>query len=292
MKRMKIGAHVSIAGGVELAPKRARNIEAECFQFFSRSPRGGTYKKITDEKAVNFLKECEKWNFIPGEDYIIHTPYFINLASEDNRIYYGSIKAISEELETADKLRAPYVITHIGSGKNISVENAEQRIKDRVWKALEAVHKNNNYTALLLLEIAAGSGKILGDTIEEIAYFIKKAQKFSIPLGFCFDTCHAFAAGYDLRTGNKTEKIFEQIDKEIGLDKLKVIHFNDSKAEFNSHKDRHAHIGKGKIGEKGLREVVNQAKKLKVNLYLETKHDKIKEDLILVKKFRQEADGV
>lgn len=289
---MKIGAHVSIAGGVEFAPGRATDIGAECFQFFSRSPRGGVYKKITNEKADNFLKECEKGSFIPGEDYIIHTPYFINLASENSRIYYGSIKVISEELETADKLRAPYVITHIGSGKDISVENAEQKIKDRVWRALEAVHKNNNYTALLLLEIAAGSGRIIGDTIEEIAYFIEKARGSSIPLGFCFDTCHAFAAGYDLRSEKKTKEVFRNINDKIGLDKLKVIHFNDSMAEFNSHKDRHAHIGKGEIGKEGLKEVVDQAKKIKVNLYLETKHDKIKEDLMLVKKFRREIRGI
>jgi deoxyribonuclease-4 len=139
----------------------------------------------------------------------------------------------------------------------------------------------------LVLEIAAGSGKIMGISFEEMKFYFDELEKKGFKLGFCFDTCHAFATGYDLRTPAKVQEVFQEIDKKIGLDKLKCVHFNDSKTEFNSKKDRHEHIGEGLIGKKGLESVVGQVEKLGINIYLETKHDKIKEDLEITKKFRQ-----
>lgn len=283
---MKIGAHVSIAGGIENAPKNASVLNCECFQMFSRSPRGGNYKKINQDIAKKFLQNCEKFDFEIGRDYILHSPYFINLASKNNRIYHGSIKALQDELETANLINCPFVITHIGSSRDLNGKNQQEQINEKVLKAMKKIHENYQGQAVLVLEIAAGSGNIIGDTFEEIGYFIKQAKKQNIRLGFCFDTCHAFAAGYDLRNPSKVQKIFNEIDKKISLKSLKCIHFNDSQTGLGSRVDRHEHIGKGKIGIEGLRKVAEITKKLDINLYLETKHDEIENDLKITKAFR------
>lgn len=283
---MKIGAHVSIAGGIENAPKNASVLNCECFQMFSRSPRGGNYKKINQDIAKKFLQNCEKFDFEIGRDYILHSPYFINLASKNNRIYHGSIKALQDELETANLINCPFVITHIGSSKDLNGENQQEQINEKVLKAMKKIHENYQGQAVLVLEIAAGSGNIIGNTFEEIGYFIKQAKKQNIRLGFCFDTCHAFAAGYDLRNPSKVQKIFNEIDKKISLKSLKCLHFNDSQTGLGSRVDRHEHIGKGKIGVEGLRKVAEITKKLDINLYLETKHDEIENDLKITKAFR------
>ena len=281
----KIGCHVSIAEGIENAPKRATNLGAECFQIFSRSPHGGKVKEITPEIAKVFLSQCKKYKFKQNKDWIIHTPYYINLASTNNRIYYGSINSIRKELEVATLIKSPFVITHIGSSKDIAGKNVQKQVNKKVMEALAKIHSGYKGSAKLLLEIAAGSGNIIGDSFEEIGYFIKNCTKKKIDVGFCFDSCHSFAAGYDLRTPSKVKNVFSDINKLIGLDKLGCIHLNDSMTEFDSHKDRHEHIGDGKIGAKGLKQVALEAKKLNINLYLETKHDKIKEDIELTKSF-------
>jgi deoxyribonuclease IV len=282
---MKIGAHVSIAGGIENAPKNAKDLNCECFQMFSRSPRGGNHKKINQKTIEEFFANCQQYGFDVGKDYVIHSPYFINLASPNNRIYHGSVSALREELKTANLIRCPFVITHIGSSKDLEEKNRQEQINSKVVKAIKKIHENYQGNATLVLEIAAGSGNIVGDTFKEISFFIKESKKENINLGFCLDTCHAFAAGYDLRTPEKAKEMFSEIDKKIGLDYLKCIHFNDSQTELRSRIDRHEHIGQGKIGSKGLKEVAKIAKKLNSNLYLETKHDKIEKDLKLTKSF-------
>lgn len=286
---MKIGAHVSIAGGIQQAPQRAHELGAECFQIFSRSPQGGPINEITEKDARQFLRECKKSHFEAFKDYVIHSPYFINLASENNRIYYGSITSLRRELDVATMIHCPYVITHIGSSKDLSGDDVQHQINEKVLKSIRKIHENYGGTAMLVLEIAAGSGNIIGDTFEEIGYFIKTAAKENINLGFCFDTCHSFAAGYDLRTPTQVQEVFNQMNNAIGLENLKYIHFNDSQTDFDSHKDRHEHIGKGTIGIEGLSEVVRIAQKNDINLILETEHEEIKHDLQLTKQIRNTA---
>jgi deoxyribonuclease-4 len=286
---MKIGAHVSIAQSIQFAPKRAFDLGCECFQIFSRSPQGGNVKPIEETTVKKFIAECNAYGFELQKDFVIHSPYFINLASDNNRIYYGSISALRRELEVATMLQCPYVITHIGSSKDLNGDDIQSQINDKVIKAIKKIYEGYTGTAMLLLEIAAGSGNIIGDTFEEIAYFLQTAKKEKVSLGFCFDTCHSFAAGYDLRTAADVKSTFEKMDQTIGLENLKYIHFNDSKTEFNSKKDRHEHIGLGKIGAKGLFEVAKIATEKNINLILETEHDKIAQDLALVKKFRKQT---
>ncbi|MCK4524881.1 MAG: deoxyribonuclease IV [Candidatus Andersenbacteria bacterium] len=292
---MQFGAHISIAGGIEKAPERAHKIGCECFQMFSRSPHGGKAKEITESTISNFKKYCQKYNL---KNYYIHTPYYINLASANNRIYYGSVSAIKKELENADLLGARAVVTHLGSAKDLGKKEAEKKLAEGLKKIfqlspasekIEAENKEIKFNAKLLLEITAGAGEIMGDNFEEIAYFIKEAEK-EIPknsLGVCFDTAHAFASGYDLRNKKAVKKTFDDFDKIIGLERLKLIHCNDSKVDLESHIDRHENIGYGKIGMEGFKAIIGEPRLNNLDFILETPLNKDRNDLKVLKELRK-----
>jgi deoxyribonuclease-4 len=285
---MQFGAHISIAGGIEKVSERAHKIGCECFQFFSRSPHGGKAKEITKSVANNFKKNCEKYNL---ENYYIHTPYYINLASANNRIYYGSISAIKKELETADLLGAKAVVTHLGSAKELGEKEAREKLVEGLVKIFPV---GNRHACSLLLEITAGAGNIMGNDFEEIAYFIEETEKVlqqaqdnkHTKLGVCFDTAHAFASGYDLRNKNAVKKTFDDFDKIIGLERLKLVHCNDSKVDFNSHIDRHENIGYGKIGTEGFKAIINEPRMKNLDFILETPPHKDRNDLEVLRKLR------
>jgi deoxyribonuclease-4 len=278
---MLFGAHVSTAGGVNKAPANAKEIGAEVFQLFSRSPRGGPAPALTPALIKNFQSEMKKNK--QAEAYI-HTPYIINLASTNNRIRYGSIKIIREELERASSLGVKYVMSHLGSANDLPRNQA-------IKKVIEAVNKIlNGYkgAALFLIENSAGSGNIIGDQFEEIRGIIKGIK--DKPIGVCLDTCHAFASGYDLRNKAAVEETLNQFDKIIGLKLLKLIHANDSKTELNAHRDRHEHIGLGQIGLEGFKALIKQPKLAMVNMILETPDDKrgnYERDLKVLKELRR-----
>lgn len=280
---MNFGAHISIAGGIENAPERAHEIGCECFQMFSRSPHGGK-EIVISEKAVDaFKEECKKYNL---KNYYIHTPYYINLASSNNRIYYGSISAIRKELEIASKLDAMAVVTHLGSAKELGAEEAGKKLVEGLKKIL--FEKEVVFKPRLLLEITAGAGEIMGDTFEEMAYFIKETEKEirKNKLGVCFDTAHAFASGYDLRSSKSIKKVFDEFEKIIGMERLELIHCNDSMAELDSHVDRHDNIGNGKIGLEGFEIILREPRLQNLDFIVETPNGKEKEDLDILKKIR------
>lgn len=271
---MLIGCHVSIAGGVFNAPERARELGAEAMQIFTRSPQGGKAPKLTPEVISNFKAECEK-NKI-GET-VVHTPYYINLASDNNRIRYGSVSVVRDELERASLLGAKYVMTHLGSAGQLNEREGSDKVVEMLTKTLEGYEGS----AELLIENAAGSGKIMGDNFKEIAYIIEKVNHPKLT-GICLDTQHSFASGYDWRD---FENALKKIDAELGLDKIRLIHTNDSKTEMGSKKDRHEHIGKGLIGEEAFKDITSFAKERGISMILETEHDFVKEDIELIKKF-------
>lgn len=277
---MNFGAHISIKGGVDNAPKRAREIGCECFQIFSKSPHGGKSLEITEKMADNFRKQCEIYNL---KNYYIHTPYYINLASANNRIYYGSISAIKEELNKADLIGAIAVVTHLGSAKDLGKKEAEKKLIEGLVKLFPV---GTSRDSSLLLEITAGAGEIVGDTFEEMAYFIKETEKEikDNKLGVCFDTAHAFASGYDLRNEKAVKETFYQFDKIIGLERLGLIHCNDSLVELDSHKDRHDNIGRGKIGLEGFKAILSDKRLKNLDFIVETPNGKEKEDLEILKK--------
>lgn len=281
---MKIGIHVSAAGGLINAPINAQKIGCETFQFFSRSPRGGKPAPLTEKNISIFKQKCTSYGF---SDYYIHTPYYINFASTNSRIRFGSIKVVRQELERGDKLGVTATMTHLGSAKDIEIKKAIILVAEGLIEVLRNYRGNNR----LLLEISAGSGRVIGSNFEELAKIINLVEKKikNHRLGVCFDTAHAFASGYDLRDEQKVKKTFNLFDQVIGLDRLILIHANDSKVEFNSHQDRHENIGKGKIGLKGFKAIIKQTKLKKINFILETPWSNelvVKQDLCTLKKLR------
>jgi len=279
---MLIGAHISAANGVFNAPLNAAKTGCECYQFFSRPPQGGPIQKLTPAIIKLFEKNNVRFGF---KEYYIHAPYFINLASVKNNVYYSSISILKEELKRGSQLGVKYLMTHLGSANNSSREEAIKKVAAGVEKILTGYHEKTQF----LIEMSAGSGQIIGDTFEEIAAILKKIKpSLRKKIGICFDTAHTFASGYDLRDKKQIENVLNRFDKIIGLEKLKLIHINDSAAKLGSHLDRHAHLGQGEIGLNAFKLLVKNKKLVKVNLILETPNTNLrKKDLKILKKFRE-----
>jgi len=264
---------VSIAGGVENAPERAKAIGAEVIQIFTRSPQGGKVPPITPEVVKKFKANCEKFGI---KDTYVHAPYFINFASSNNRIKYGSISSVRQELDRASLLGAKYVMTHLGSTKDLGEKEA---IKQTI-EGLKKVFDGYKSSAKLLIENSAGSGSIIGSDFSQINKILKAAPSPHLA-GICLDTQHSFASGYDWK--NNFGKTIEKIEKEIGLKKIKLIHANDSKTELDSKKDRHAHIGEGLIGIEAFKKLVAVAAEINADMLCETPHPGVIADIEVLK---------
>jgi deoxyribonuclease-4 len=278
---VKIGCHVSAAGGAFNAPKNAEALGCETFQIFTRPPMGGPAPKLTAGIISQFKEALKQYSF---DVCVVHCPYFINFGSKEPRIFHGSVSVVTEELKRADSLGAKYVMTHLGSAKDLGQEKAFSQAK----KGLAEVLKKYDGKAEFLLEIAAGSGEVIGDTFEELAELMEPLAKSKNFGGICFDTQHAFSSGYDIRTPETITETFKKFDKIIGLKWLKMSHINDSKVDLGGKKDRHDHIGDGKIGEKGFLALLEffKKKKLDLPLILETEHDKVETDIKILKGLR------
>ncbi len=272
---MKIGAHISIAGGIQNAPERASTLGCEAMQIFTRSPRGGKAPELTPEICKEFKTLSEKFKI---QNTYIHTPYYINLASLENRIRHASSSIVRDELERGSLIDAKYVMTHLGSAKGMAHDKSIQKAIAMLKKTLE----NYSGKTKLLLENSAGAGKIIGSSLADLKTIIDGTGSRAIA-GICLDTQHSFASGYDWRDFKKT---IERINKELGIKNIKLLHANDSLADFNSKRDRHEHIGDGKIGKKAFRNIVAFAEKNDIDMILETEHDRVIEDIKLLKKFR------
>jgi deoxyribonuclease IV len=272
---MHIGAHVSIAGGIWNAPERAADLGCEVMQIFTRSPQGGKAPELTSEVITKYKAALEEFKL---QNTYIHTPYYINFASSNNRIRYGSVSVVRDELERGSLMEAKYVMTHLGTAKDLGEEEATAKTIEMLKKCLEGYAG----TTKLLLENSAGAGAIIGDDLKELGVIISGVNSSSIA-GICLDTQHSFASGYDWRDFEAT---LGRIDDELGLKYIKLFHANDSQTEFSSNRDRHAHIGQGKIGEKAFSKIINFAKEKNIDMILETEHDKVKEDIELLKKIR------
>ncbi len=308
---LSIGCHVSAAGGVWNAPKNAANLECETFQIFTRPPMGGPAPKIDEEAADKFKTEMEKYKFT---DFVIHCPYIVNFGSAKKPTYHGSIGIVSEELKRANSLGAKLVMTHLGSFKDLGQEKGMKQTQKGFVEVLEKYEKaSKNPKTEFLLEIAAGSGEVIGDTFEELAELMEPLKKFKTFGGICFDTQHAFSSGYDIRDKKSVIETFKKFEKVIGLKWLKMSHINDSKVPLGGKKDRHEHIGDGEIGKKGFEALIGYFETLtpktlstprlrsghqrqageKNNvafggfpLILETEHDKVKKDIEILKNIR------
>lgn len=274
----RIGCHVSIAGGIFNAPGRAADLGCEVFQIFSRSPQGGPAPVITPEIAKQFKDEMKKHK---QADCYIHTPYYINFCSDKNTIRHGSARIVREELERGSLIGAKYVMMHIGSGKGMEKSEAMERAAKGVARVMDGYKGSTE----LLLEISAGVGEIIGDTFEELAEIIKRSGTKG-KVGICLDTCHMFASGYDIRTKGAVAETMKKIQKTVGKSAIKLIHANDSKIDLAGRRDRHAHIGEGKIGDQGFNELLSV---FNLDFILETEHDKVEEDIKKLKNIRNKT---
>ena len=273
---MFIGCHVSIAGGIQNAPQRAHDLGCECFQIFTRSPQVGKAPELTPEVLEEFRLRVKSYTL---REAVIHTPYYINFASANNRIRYGSASVVRDELERGNLLGAKYVMTHLGTAKDLGKEKALKKTVEMLQKSLEGY----TGTTKLLLENSAGAGAIIGDDLKELGKIIKDAKNKSIA-GICLDTQHSFASGYDC---NDFEKTLKRIDEELGLENIKLIHLNNSETELGSKKDRHAHLDSGKISLQAFQKIIAFAEKNNIDLILETDHDRVEEDIKILKDFRK-----
>lgn len=273
---MFIGCHVSIAGGIFNAPKNAADLGCEVMQIFTRSPQGGKAPALTDEIISRFRSEIKKYKI---QNTYIHTPYYINFASANNRIRYGSVNVIRDELERGDLIGAKYVMTHIGTAKELGRDASMEKVQEMLKKSLDGYTGKTR----LLLENSAGAGDIIGDKLSELKTIIRGTGSDAIA-GICLDTQHSFASGYDWKNFSRT---IQKIADEIGLDNIRLIHANDSQTDCGSNKDRHEHIGQGKIGLEAFRDITAFAKNQDIDMILETQHDKVVEDIRLLKSLRE-----
>ena len=246
---MRFGFHISIAGGFSKVVERAEALGCETIQLFSRNPRGWKYGPLDDEDVAQFRNDIDEAKIDP---VVVHMPYLPNLAHSKGEHFSKSVDSLIEDLKRCQKLGAQYLVTHVGKRMETSEEQGIQSVIEALNSAFKAV--NNN--VLVLLENTAGQGSEIGYTFDHIREIIERVNQPE-RLGVCFDTAHGFEAGYNVTTKNGLDKMLREFNEKIGLDRLRVLHLNDSKTPLSSHVDRHWHIGEGEIGKEGFRHIVN-----------------------------------
>ncbi|MFW5961824.1 MAG: deoxyribonuclease IV [bacterium] len=279
---MILGKHVSIAGGLDKAFKRAADIGCNAVQIFVKNPRGWKMRELEAEEVERFRAERKKYNINP---VVVHAAYLINLASPKDKLWEKSISALKSEYYRCDRLGAEYLVFHPGSHTGSGLEKGIERIAE----ALNIILNEVNTKTMILLENTAGAGTSIGEKLSQLKAIIDQVDQ-SERLGLCIDSCHAFTAQYNLKEEEGLEKLITDFNKIIGLEHLKVIHLNDSKYDCCSNKDEHAHLGEGKIGSRAFKRLINHSKLKNKVFILETPwFDKTEDDdVILLKELRED----
>ena len=255
---LKVGAHVSIAGGVDNAVENQVEVGGNCGQIFTHSPQVWQDPNIGDEEAERFREGTER--DLDGP-WVIHTSYLVNLCTPKDGLREKSLDSMQKEVDAADKLGIPYVNVHLGAHTGAGVEGG----LDNAASVIDDLDVPDGVT--ILIESDAGSGTKLGGTFEELAGVLDRC---ALDLDVCLDTAHLFAAGYDLSTPEGVEETFARFDDAVGLEHLECVHLNDSKHDCGTNKDEHAHVGEGLIGEDGMAAFVNHDAVAGVPFVLET----------------------
>lgn len=257
-----LGSHVSISGGIDKSPDRAREIGSTTAQIFVSSNRQWSVRDLEDGEDEAFRENHPK---LPGQMHA-HACYLINLAKDDEEKLEQGIEKLSRELSRCDRLGIPYLVLHPGSHLGNGEDEGIQRIQD----ALDRVHDRVGETdSMILLETMAGQGTVLPYTFDQLAE-MRDGVDEPERLGYCFDTCHVHAAGYDLSTESSYRDVMKQMEDSLRLEDMKLLHLNDSKHEAGERKDRHEDIGEGAIGEQGFRMIMNDDRWKDVPKILET----------------------
>ena len=262
---MRAGLHTSIAGSLEGAALEAAEVGANTFQIFSSSPRQWKASALS-EPAIRLLQRArEKHDLYP---LVIHDNYLINLASSDEAIRRKSIEAFRGELERALAIGAEYLVAHPGNYKGHTIEQGIFHFLEGVTEAALKLPSGN---VMLLIENTAGAGAQLGSRFEELEAMREFAPRMTdLPIGFCLDTCHLLAAGFDLTSPKGLQATLDEADRLLGLENVRVIHANDSKGALGSHLDRHQNIGEGHIGLEAFGRIVNHPRLRDKPFILET----------------------
>jgi deoxyribonuclease-4 len=275
---LKLGVHVSISGCLSNSIYNALNIGCSAFQIFTRSPRQWKAKDISPKDSSLFIDKLKE-SSINFDSVVVHMPYLPNLSAPDGELYQKSLRSLEDEIIRCNLLQIPSLVIHLGShlgkgSKNgISQLTNACNIASSKYTDLNSTKKN----VKILLENSAGQKNSIGSSFDEIAEILDKLN--SDDFGLCLDTCHAFAAGYDLSNEKGIFNLLDTLSNKIGLNKLKVIHLNDSKGQLGSNLDRHYHIGMGKIGEKGFKILINNKKLQNIPFIMETPVDETRNDV-------------
>ena len=279
---MQIGAHVSISGSVANAVSNAVERKCSAFQIFTRSPRSWFAKEL-DPIEIKEFKDRLSTSKIDRFATTVHMPYLPNLSSPDKEGYDKSIKTMIKEVERCNALGIPYLVTHLGSHRGTGEEKGIERLVNALNKVAET-----DAAVTILLENTAGQKNSVGSDFKQWSEIFSKCKNKK-RFGVCFDTCHAFAAGYDLRTRPSVKKTLKDFDNTIGFENLKILHLNDSKGMLNENRDRHEHIGLGQIGDEGMTEIIQTMNKKKIPMILETPIDDKRDDFGNIEKVKSLA---
>jgi deoxyribonuclease IV len=270
LRRPKIGFHAPIAGGLQNALLKAREHGCEAVQIFSRNPRGWQARPLSDEDVADFRR-------VRAEACIstvaIHANYLINLAAADETILAKSVASFREEVERGLLLGADYLVVHPGSARGACEADALRTCADSLRAACAGLDLRD---FRILLENTAGQGECIGHRFEHLRELIARCPDLN--LGVCLDTAHAFTAGYDLRDEDGLAAALDSLDANVGLRNVLAVHFNDSKAAYNSRVDRHYHLGLGHIGAEALARLASHPQLAHASFLLETPQDELGDD--------------
>jgi deoxyribonuclease-4 len=282
MNHARAGFHVSIAGGISNSVDNALKSGCNAFQIFSRNPRGWAVKPIEEEEAKRFKAKLAE-SKIQRNSVCVHMPYLPNLSSPNYALYNKSIDSLADEIKRCSMLGIPYLVIHLGSHLGKGSDNGISQVVKACSFALDYYKSSNQNgnSVTILFENSAGQKNNIGSKFEEIRVILDKLNS-AREFGVCLDTCHTFAAGYDLRTEDNVNATIEQFNNIIGLKELKMVHLNDSKDKINSNRDRHEHIGFGNIGIEGFRALLKHKVIMRLPLIMETPDDDKCDDLKII----------
>lgn len=257
-EKLRVGVQTSISGGVQNAVKSQEKKTGNCGQIFSHSPRSWDSPNPDKEEIKKFRSMCRDKDIKP---WVIHASYLVNLCTPKNELGQKSKSSMQDEVNIASRLGIPYVNVHLGAHTGAGVEDGLQNAARRI-NELDVPED-----VTIVVETDAGSGTRLGGKFEHLSAIDEKTDK---RIEFCLDTAHTWAAGYDLSTKKDVKDSFEEFDDIVGLDKLSIIHLNDSKHGLGTNKDEHQHLGEGKIGKEGIKSVIKRGFKEDVFFIAET----------------------
>ncbi|MDI3281271.1 MAG: deoxyribonuclease IV [Bacillota bacterium] len=267
---MRFGVHVSIAGGLDKALERGQNLGCEAIQIFAGNPRGWKRRELMAEEVEEARRLKAGYKIAP---MVVHTPYLLNLASPDEELFRRSSSLLLDDVKRAEAIGAEYLVLHPGSHQGAGVERGLERVSEALTALFSAYHPR----VQILLENTAGGGSELGGSILQLAVIARGVPE-GYRIGLCFDTCHAFAAGYDLTKEEGWQEVLTEIKAGFGLERLRLLHVNDAVGECGSHLDRHTHIGTGSLGRRGFGLMMKQKPLQALPAILETPVDTPEDD--------------